>query len=128
MFRLLLTLLLAALSATAASERELAEWVIRWEGRVMIEGSRQPVTELSQIPEGEFKIVGVDLTGSVMRPEELKQLSNLTSLRELYLPGPVWNPGGGNEDANEVFKTLGGLKSLERLYFGWHFSAQINIR
>ena len=52
----------------------------------------------------------------------------MTSLRELYLPGPVWNPGGGNEDANEAFKALAGLKNLEKIGFGWHFAAQINIQ
>ena len=49
-------------------------------------------------------------------------------MRELYLPGPIWNPGGGNEDGNEVFKALATLTDLEKLYFGWHFNAQINIR
>ena len=49
-------------------------------------------------------------------------------MRELYLPGPIWNPGGGNEDGNEVFKALAGLTQLEKLYIGWHFNAQINIR
>src|ERR1041384_1561746 len=128
MFRIVFACALASVCAHAASQRELAEWVIRWEGRVMVEGSRQPITELSQIPAGEFTITGIDLTGAVMLPAELETMAGLTTLRELYLPGPIWNPGGGNEDANETFKALGTLKSLEKLYFGWHFSAQINVR
>ena len=113
---------------TGGQAGELAEWVIRWEGRVFLDGSRQPLTDFSQIPAGDFRITGIDLTGSVMAPAELQKLATLTSLKELYLPGPIWNPGGGNEDANDIFKTLGGLKSLEKIAFGWHFSAQINIR
>jgi NAD(P)-dependent dehydrogenase (short-subunit alcohol dehydrogenase family) len=58
----------------------------------------------------------------------LEKMAGLTTLRELYLPGPIWNPGGGNEDANGVFKSIATLKNLEKLYFGWHFGAQINVR
>ena len=57
------------------------------EGRVVVEGSRRPITKLSQIPAAEFRITGVDLTGAVMPPAELVRLGELTSLRELYLPG-----------------------------------------
>ena len=128
MFRVLLVFSLASVIAPAASQREIAEWAIRWEGRVVLEGSRRPIHELSQIPSGSFEITGIDLTGAVMLPAELEKLSGLTSLRELFLPGPIWNPGGGKEDANEVFKSLATLTNLEKLYFGWHFNAQINIR
>ena len=93
--------LLISAFAQAASEREIAEWAIRWEGRVIIEGQPRAVTDISQFPPGEFRITGIDLTGAVMHPAELEKLSGLTTLRELYLPGPIWNPGGGNEDANE---------------------------
>ncbi|MBM3794928.1 MAG: hypothetical protein FJW31_12860 [Acidobacteria bacterium] len=124
-----LSLLLAfAAILPAVTDRELAEWAIRWEGRVIVEGLRQPVTELSQIPSGPFRIVGLDLTGSVMRPVELKFLTGNTSLRELYLPGPVWNPGGGQEDPVEAFKAMATLKGLERIGVGWHFSEEISIR
>jgi len=117
MFRIVFAFALGSLCAHAASQREIAEWVIRWEGRVILEGSRQPITELSQIPTGEFTIAGIDLTGAVMLPAELEKLTGLTTLRELYLPGPIWNPGGGNEDANQVFQSIATLKNLERLYF-----------
>src|SRR5262245_31721832 len=128
MLRIILTLFLVSGLAQALTQRELAEWVLRWEGTVLLEGAREPITDLTQLPAGEFKIVGIDLTGSVMVPAELEKLRGLTTLRELYLPGPIWNPGGGNEDANEVFRHLATLKGLEKLYVGWHFSASINIR
>src|SRR5262252_3720168 len=99
MFRFILALILGSICAFAETQRDIAEWVIRWEGRVYIEGRRMPILELDEIPAGDFKIVGIDLTGAVMLPSELEKLAGLTTLRDLYLPGPIWNPGGGNEDA-----------------------------
>src|SRR6476660_4794639 len=106
MYRAITTLCLAATLAHAASEREIAEWVLRWEGHVVLEGSRKPLTDISQLPAGEIHIAGIDLTGTVMQPQELKKLEGLANLRELYLPGPIWNPGGGKEDITGVFKAL----------------------
>ena len=53
----------------------------------------------------------------------------MTSLRELYLPGPSWNPASGSRlDANEELKNLAGLVNLERLYFSLHFLPNVNVR
>jgi len=111
-----------------AGDRDIAEWVIRWEGLVTLAGHPQPVGNVSQLPAGEVQITGIDLTGSVLPPVELVKLSRLEHLRDLFLPGPVWNPGGSNENVDGVFETLGSLKTLERLYVGWHFATNINIR
>src|SRR5207248_1160530 len=127
-FHTILAICLTTGLAKAASDRDVAEWVIRWEGRVMLDGHREPITDLGQLPRGEIRIVGIDLTGAVMHPAELVKLDGLLSLRELYLPGPIWNPGGANEDAKEAFKALATLKNLEKLHFGWHYSAQIGVR
>ena len=51
-------------------------------------------------------ITAIDLTAVIMHPAELKKLEDLPYLRTLYLPGPIWNPGGGKEDRTGVFKTL----------------------
>ncbi|MGH9660437.1 MAG: leucine-rich repeat domain-containing protein, partial [Bryobacteraceae bacterium] len=128
MFRTILALSLASTFLCAASEREVAEWVIRWEGRVILEGIRQPLDDVSQLPAGDFRITGIDLTWSVLHPAELAKLGGLVALRELHLPGPIWNPGGGNEDANDALKVLSVLKNIEKLQIGWHYAAQINIR
>src|SRR5262249_32776210 len=114
--------------APAASDRDVAEWVLRWEGRVILEGNRQAITDLGQLPKGAIRIAGIDLTGAVMHPSELVKLGGLGSLRELYLPGPIWNPGGGAEEAPEAFKAIATLKNVEKLYFGWHYSSQISVR
>ena len=93
MFRTVFALLFAASMAQAASVREIAEWIIRWEGQFTVEGSRQPIGRLSEIPEGEFQIVGVDLTGAVMPPDELAMLSSLTSLARVVPSGPDLESG-----------------------------------
>ena len=126
-YRVIAYLCLAAVLARAASQREIAEWVLRWEGQVTLEGSRKPLKDVSQLPAGEIHLTGIDLTGAVMRPIELRKLEGLTDLRDLYLPGPVWNPGGGKEDVTGVFEALASLKNIERLAVGWHFNAQISI-
>src|SRR5437016_6286233 len=105
--RSFLTILLLLACATpniarAANDRDLAEWVLRWEGTVVIEGAKQPLTDVSQVPKGDIHITAIDLTAGVMHPTELRKIKNLASLRELYLPGPIWNPGGSKEDKTGV--------------------------
>jgi len=74
-------LCLATCLAQAASDRDVAEWVIRWEGRVILEDHAQPITDLAHLPPGEIRIAGIELTGAVMHPSELAKLSGLLSLR-----------------------------------------------
>ena len=112
---------------SAATEREVAEWVLRWEGSLILEGSNQPVRYLSQLPAGDFHITAIDLTAAVMHPVELRKLAGLTHLRQLYLPGRIWNPGAGNEDKTGVFEVLASLTSVERVAFGWHFNANMEL-
>jgi hypothetical protein len=118
---------LFSVAGSGATEREIAEWVLRWEGSLIVEGSNQPVRDLSHLPAGDFHITSIDLTAVVMRPVELRKLEGLMHLRELYLPGRIWNPGAGNEDKTGVFEALAGLTSVERLAFGWHFNANIEV-
>jgi hypothetical protein len=126
-FRIATALLIFVQLATAASDRDIAEWVLRWEGHVTVAGHAQPISNISQLTDN-LQISGIDLTAAVMRPRELVKLEGLKDLHELYLPGPIWNPGGGREDSTAAFKTLATLTSVERLAFGWHFNARIEIR
>ena len=122
-----MALLIFSISAQGATEREVAEWVLRWEGTLIVEGSNTPLHDLSQLPAGDFHIASIDLTPAVMHPVELRKLEGLTHLRELYLPGRIWNPGDGNEDKTGVFEALASLPGVERLAFGWHFNADIHV-
>ena len=59
----------------------------------------------------------------------MRRLVGLTAIRDLYLPGPSWNPASGSRlDANEELKNLAGLVTLQRLYFSMHFLPNINVR
>lgn len=114
------------------SGREIAEWVIRQGGRVMLESAREegkPIGDIARLPAGEIRITGVDLVGTLIEPKELEKISGLTGLKELYLPGPSWNPGAGSRlDANEELKFLAGLKNLEKLHFSLHFLTNVNVQ
>ena len=127
---ILLMLLGLSMAVTATTpERDVAEWVIRQGGRVILEGDRRPVGDITQLPAGELRITGVDLTGTLINPQDLEKLSGLTRLKELYLPGPIWNPGAGSRlDANDQLKFLAGLKNLEKLHFSLHFLTNVNVQ
>src|SRR5579864_7015663 len=127
MRQLIAALILFAAAASAATEREVAEWAIRWEGSLILEGSNEPIRDLSLLPPGDFHIASIDLSGAVMHPIELRKLEGLTHLRQLYLPGKIWNPGAGREDKTGVFEALASLTSVERLAFGWHFNSNIAV-
>ena len=100
--KLWIGLLLAAPLAFAGAERDTAEWVIRQGGRVMLNGNRTPVRNLWDLPAGELRITGVDLDGTLIDPKDLEKIGALTALRELYLPGPAFNPASGSRlDAND---------------------------
>ena len=66
-FRACCCLLASGVLAMAATERDVAEWVIRQGGRVVLEGSRTPLRDLSELPWGELHITGVDLTNTLDR-------------------------------------------------------------
>src|SRR5712671_1696788 len=70
-------LVLAAFAAFAATDREAAEWVIRKGGRVMVNGGRQPIALLAELPPDPLRITGVDLTGTVLDPKELDHIAGL---------------------------------------------------
>ena len=127
MRQLIAALLFFSVAATAATEREVAEWVLRWEGSLILQGSNTPIRDVFQLPAGDFHIASIDLTAAVMRPVELRKLEGLTHLRQLYLPGKIWNPGAGNEDKAGVFEALASLTSVERLAFSWHFNSNIEV-
>jgi internalin A len=127
---MIISVLLFSVSVGFASERSVAEWVIRQGGRVFVAGSSVPIADLASLPKVEtMTLEVVDLYGTIIEPKDLVQLSGLTQIKELYLPGPSWNPGAGSKlDANEELKFLAGLKSLEKLHFSLHFLTNVNVQ
>ena len=129
MKRLLALALFASAAMAADTERSLAEWIIRYGGGVTLEGSPEEIRELWALPEGGVSVVAADLTGTLITPEDLPRLAQLRGLRELYLPGPMWNEGAGSRrDSNKDLGALNALASLEKLYFSIHFLTDINIQ
>ena len=63
--------------AVLAGEREIAEWILREGGMVMVNGG-EPITSLADLPAGEWHITGVDLYGTPTVPRDMKRLSELT--------------------------------------------------
>lgn len=49
----------------------------------MVNGSRQPIALLAELPPGPLQITGADLTGTVLDPRELERLAGLEHVREL---------------------------------------------
>jgi len=122
-------LFLAVAMLASAAERDIAEWAIRRGGRVILEGSRAPYSDMLSLPPGEIHITGIDLVGTLINADELEQISTLTDLKELHLPGPSWNPASGSRlDANAQLKFIAGLKNLEKLSFSLHFLTNVNVQ
>ena len=124
-----ISLAVSTITVAQTSERAIAEWVIRQGGRVILEGNRRPIDDPLELPAGELRITGVDLVGTLIDPKDLEKIGALTQLKELYLPGPIWNPGAGSRlDANEQLKSLSVLNNLEKLHFSLHFLTNVNVQ
>src|SRR5512134_3380315 len=85
-----LLILPAHAETTFAEERELALWILRLGGQVMVDGGARPIADPFELPERDFRIVMVDLHGTVMEPKQLEPLTKLKEIRELYVPANVW--------------------------------------
>ena len=114
--------------AAFAADRDAAEWVIRKGGHVMVNGGRQPISLLAELPAGTLSVTGVDLSGTVLAPKDLEHLAGLEHVRELYLPGSAFTPGAGSKlEGNAELKVIAGMKDLERLQFSLHFLPYFNV-
>jgi hypothetical protein len=85
-------------------------------GRVMVNGNRRPIGKLADLPAGEIRITGVDLTGTLLDPKELSNIAGLTEVRELFLPGVsiyagVGQPPGWQRRAEGAGGTVGDFDS-----------------
>src|SRR5438874_277935 len=86
--------LLPVRAQEAAPDRVVAEWMLRMGGSVILEGQRQPITDLADLPTAEFRIHTLNFTGITQQgfalEDELKWLPPLTHLKELYVNGRLW--------------------------------------
>ena len=87
---------LLALPLLAQSDQPTADWVLQYGGRVRLPNSSEWISDPSGLPKGAFRLEGVDLVGTIIDHRDLGKLSPCTELRELILPGTIFNPGAGS--------------------------------
>ena len=114
---------------TAAEERQIALWVIRRGGQVMVEGVEQPIGNPFDLPDRDFRISVVDLHGTVIEPKQLQEIRKLEHVRELYIPARVWSPVSDVKApfADESFEYYQGMKRLETFSAGLTTLAWLDI-
>src|SRR5579872_1638535 len=125
---LLLTLSLAA-EITPREERDIALWIIRLGGSVMVDGIDHAIADPFDLPARDFRIVVVDMHGTITDPKDLEPLSKLSQVRELYIPARVWSPVSDVKAplADESFQYYTGMKKLERFQAGLTTLAWLDI-
>ena len=125
---LFLLLSIPLLSQELWTDRTVAEWVLRLGGSVATTSNTRRIQDLSELPTATYQLTSIDLTGTLVEPEQLERISNLTRLEELLLPAYMWNEGAGSRrDSNELFKHLNNLKTLKRLHSSIHFLTNMTV-
>src|SRR5262245_35379737 len=95
-----------------ASDRAVAEWVLRMGGSVSLDGEHRPIWEITKLPEKNFNVTSINLVPISVSPPEFQRLSGLTHLKELYVSGRTWHsmPVRVSRDSLKIFGTLTGLE------------------
>lgn len=113
----------------AESGRETAVWALRQGGAVELDDSRKWISDLASLPSGDLHVTGLNMSGTHIEPKDLERIGGLADLRELFLPGYMWNNSAGNRmDANEELRRLANLKHLTRFHLDIHFLTNINLQ
>ena len=116
---------LAALGGPA--DRVVARWTLLEGGRVGIGG--RVIADVTELPAGDFELQMVDWVAVNAVPEDLERMTGLRGLRELRLPGPLWNRNAdGGKDLSKLLKFLAPVSGLEKLTFSDHFLDRIRFR
>src|SRR5688572_1623361 len=101
-------------ASACASDRAVAEWVLRIGGSVSLDSARAPVWQLRDLPDRDFQLTGINLVPVLVDPAEFKRLTGLAHLKELYVSGRTWHSMPVRV-SRDTFKVFGTLTSLERL-------------
>src|SRR5436305_13645980 len=110
-------------------ERQVALWILRRGGQVMVDGVEQPIADPFNLPDRDFRIAMVDLHGTVIEPKQLQEIQKLEHVRELYVPARVWSTVSDVKApfADESFQYYQGMKQLERFHAGLTTLAWLDI-
>lgn len=114
--------------AAAEADREVAIWAVDMGGFVVLEGDRRRIRDVADLPVKDFRIEVLNLVGANIHPPHLEAVGKLTALKELDLPGPMWNPRAESKtDYYESAGYLAGLPSLKKLTFSLSFLISIHF-
>src|SRR5436305_976797 len=110
-------------------ERQVALWVLRRGGQVMVDGVERPIADPFDLPHRDFRILVVDLHGTVIEPKQLQEISKLEHVRELYVPARVWSPVSDVKApfSDESFQYYQRMKRLETFSAGLTTLAWLDI-
>src|SRR5215470_16740532 len=114
---------------TFAEERQVALWILRRGGQVMVEGIDHPIADPFDLPDRDFRILVVDLHGTIIEPKQLQEIQKLEHVRELYVPARVWSPVSDVKApfADESFQYYQGMKQLDTFSAGLTTLAWLDI-
>src|SRR5688500_2737788 len=103
--------------AQSSSDRIVAERVLRLCGAVILEGQREPIFDLTQLPDADFRIHTLDLVGVSMGGwglrDEILRWPALPELKALYLNGRLWY-GQPNTLVADTLALFNGSANLEK--------------
>ena len=124
----MLPLFFGVLCAAAASDRQVAEWTLFQGGAVGLEGRSGLVRSIADLPAGDIRVEVLDWVGMNVDPPDLERAGGLRNLKELHLPGPIWNRNAdGNRDGSRDLRFLAKVTTLEKLTFSYHFLDRIRF-
>ncbi|MBL8179899.1 MAG: hypothetical protein JNK48_34785, partial [Bryobacterales bacterium] len=124
-----IVLLCSGVLGAQPGDRKLAEWTLLMGGRVRVTGSTAYLTDIAQLPEGGIALEAVDWVGVNVDPPDLERFTGLRQLKQLHLPGPLWNRNAdGGRDGSRDLKYLASVESLETLTFSYHFLDSIRFK
>src|SRR5258708_494324 len=110
------------------TDREVASGAIEGGGFVVLEGDRRRIRYIADLPVKEFRIEVLNLVGANIHPPHLEAVGKLTALKELDLPGPMWNPRAESKtDYHDSASYLNGLTTLKNLTFSFTFLISIHF-
>src|SRR5690242_11913313 len=114
MLRAFLVIIAAMSSVAAASERSVAEWILRAGGSVVVEDGPAEIWDIAQLPAGDIQVRAINLVATTLKPKDFEHLSHLGHLRELYVSGRTWHslPAAMSVESLGYLASLTGLETL----------------
>src|SRR5437660_2998386 len=97
-------------------------------GRVGLSGHARMIHDIADLPRGDIQLEVLDWVGMNVDPPDLERLSGLAHLKELHLPGPLWNRNAdGGRDGSRDLRYIAPIHTLESVTFSYHFLDRIRF-